>query len=179
MLYLIRHGEPDGAYGEVADPGLTARGREQAETVAVKLAELGARRAITSPLRRCRQTAAPFERLMETHARIEPAVAEIPTPPEVDDRRVWLRSVLEGTWEEAGPALRDWQARTVAAIATLPADTAVFSHFVAINAIVTAISGHSAVTYFHPGHVSITQITRKDGALRLVALGEAVQTQIL
>src|SRR5215210_6640675 len=62
-LILVRHAEPRrvGA-GEVdgpADPGLTDRGRQQAERLAAWLAVEPVDAVITSPLRRARETAAP------------------------------------------------------------------------------------------------------------------------
>jgi broad specificity phosphatase PhoE len=49
MIYLIRHGEPAGAYGAHPNPGLTELGRRQAFAAAETLAKAGAKRAITSP----------------------------------------------------------------------------------------------------------------------------------
>jgi broad specificity phosphatase PhoE len=64
LVYFVRHGESasNAAPGAMALPGnrgdrLTDRGFEQARAVAERLAEAGATRILTSPLRRARETA--------------------------------------------------------------------------------------------------------------------------
>jgi broad specificity phosphatase PhoE len=64
LVHFIRHGESvsNAAPGAMALPGdegdrLTERGFEQAREVAEALADLGATRVLTSPLRRARETA--------------------------------------------------------------------------------------------------------------------------
>lgn len=172
MLYLIRHGEPSAGFGAHPDPGLSPLGERQAEKAAEILAELGANRAISSPLARCRGTARPFEKRLETHARIDPRVGEIITPAGIEDRPTWLRGVMMGTWAEAPAQYGKWRTDVMAALDGLPAGTAVFSHFVAINVIVGTLTGDGRVTVFRPGHASITKIEKRDGRLQIVELGQ-------
>ncbi len=171
MIYLIRHGEPAGSWGAHPNPGLTDLGARQAFEAAESLARLGAKSAIVSPLQRCRETAAPFEKLRETHARIDPAVGEIITPPGIEDRAAWLKSVMAGRWTGLGPMFDDWRARVMRAVDKLPDETAVFSHFIAINVIVGLLSGDDRVVIFRPGHCSITKLARRDGKLAIAELG--------
>ena len=58
-IFLVRHGEPAGAWGVVDDPGLTERGQTQARAAAETIAGFGDVGLVSSPLRRCRDTAAP------------------------------------------------------------------------------------------------------------------------
>src|SRR5579871_5745532 len=104
MIYLIRHGEPAAGWGDHLDPGLSSKGLQQADDVAETLAVGGAKRVVTSPMARCRETARPFEKLMETHARIEPAVGEVRAPPGVgpQERASWLKGVMAGVWSDTG-----------------------------------------------------------------------------
>lgn len=176
MIYLIRHGEPAGSYGAHPNPGLTELGARQAAAAAESLAEFGAKRAITSPLARSRETAAPFEKLMETHARIETGVGEIVTPPGLEDRVTWLRGVMTGTWTDAGPDLLAWRQNVLASVEKLPDETAVFSHFVAINALVSLLTGDDRVVVFKPGHASITKLDRRGGKLVVAELGPEAAT---
>ena len=178
MIYLIRHGEPAGSYGVHPNPGLTELGSRQAFAAAETLAKAGAKRAITSPLARSRETAAQFEKLMETHARIETGVGEIITPDGIQDRAVWLKGVMAGSWTEAGAALQAWRSNCLAAIEKLPDDTAVFSHFIAINAIVSLLTTEDRVVVFKPGHASITKLTRVGGTLRVAELGAEAATVV-
>lgn len=171
MIYLIRHGEPAGAYGAHPNPGLTDLGTRQAFAAAETLAKAGAKWAVTSPLARSRETAAQFEKVMETHARIETGVGEIVTPPGIEDRVAWLRAIMAGNWTGTGEELDAWRQKVLAAVERMPDDTAVFSHFVAINVIVGLLTGDDRVVVFKPGHASITKLTRVGGKLRVAELG--------
>lgn len=176
MIYLVRHGEPAASWGAHPNPGLTERGVQQAFAVAEVLAKAGARRAITSPLARSRETAAQFEKLMETHARIETRVGEIITPSAVEDRSAWLRGVMAGNWADTDDRLQAWRRDVLAAVETLPDETAVFSHFIAINAIVGRLTNDDRVVVFKPGHGSITKLARVGGQLRVAELGAEAAT---
>src|SRR5215471_16104060 len=99
LLYLIRHGRPSAGFAEAQDPGLDEVGRMQAEAVAQELATLGPLSVLTSPLKRARETATPFETVWGVRARVEPAVAEIPTPSaDPQTRSAWLHQALRGQW---------------------------------------------------------------------------------
>jgi len=178
MIYLIRHGEPAGSWGAHPNPGLTELGARQAFAVAEALATAGAKRAIVSPLQRCRETSAQFEKLMETHARIEPAVGEIIAPSGTPDRASWLKGIMAGAWADAGLEFETWRNGTLAAIDRLQDETAVFSHFVAINAIVGLLTGDDRVLVFRPGHCSITRLTRRGGKLAIAELGSEAATVV-
>ncbi len=179
MIYLIRHGEPAGAYGAHPNPGLTELGTRQAFTVAENLAKAGAKRAITSPLARSRETAAQFEKLMETHARIETGVGEIITPPGIEDRAAWLKGVMAGNWANTDAPLQAWRTNVLAAVEKLPDETAVFSHFIAINAIVGLLTNDDRVVVFRPGHASITKLDRRAGKLVIAELGAEAATVVI
>lgn len=170
-LYLIRHGEAAAAWGDHDDPGLSSLGMKQAADAAMKLGVLKPRQAITSPLRRCRETAAAFEMESGLSARVEPSVTEIPTPAGVDDRRAWLQRAMAGVWNDL-PTHRDWRAGLIAGLTALQEDTAVFTHFVAINVAVGAAVGKDAVTLFRPANCSITVFDSEGGGLRLIAQGD-------
>jgi broad specificity phosphatase PhoE len=178
VIYLIRHGEPAGSWGAHPNPGLTVLGARQAFAAAEAVATLGAKRAIVSPLQRSRETAAPFEKLMETHARIEPAIGEIIAPSGIEDRAVWLKGVMAGNWADAGETYEAWRKATLAAVEKLQDETAVFSHFVAINAIVGLLSGDDRVVVFRPGHCSITRLQRRGGKLAIAELGSEAATVV-
>src|ERR1700752_1825240 len=101
-LYLIRHARPAARWGDDPDPGLDATGQQQAEAAAWTLAQtLDCMPIYTSPLRRCRETAQPLERLWQARAEIFQPVAEIPSPPlDLRGRQQWLEQAIRGTWRE-------------------------------------------------------------------------------
>ena len=179
-LYLVRHGRPTGGFAEVVDPGLDEVGTAQAETVARELAALGPLSLITSPLRRARETAAPLERLWHTQARIEQAVAEIPTPgADPPTRAAWLREVMRGRWTDLAEQHRQWRQRLIDTLVTLPKSTVVTTHFIAINVAVGAATEDDRIVCCEPDHCSCTVLEVRDGRLHLVSLGRQRETQIL
>lgn len=179
MIYLVRHGEAAAGWGDHPDPGLSDLGHRQADAAAEALVELGARSAICSPMRRCRETASPFERRIRFTANIEPLVSEIVTPEGVGDRVDWLKRYMAGTWGQEGAAHDDWRRRMVEALLLLPENTVVFSHFVAINAAVSLIENDPRTIVFKPGHCSITQVDFSGAVPRVVEYGSQAATRVL
>lgn len=177
MIFLVRHGEAAAGWGDHPDPGLSALGHEQAETVNQSLQSLGGMYAISSPMQRCRETAVPFSQFLGEPLRIEPAVSEIITPAGVEDRVSWLRNLMGGQWPAEMSA---WRAEALEVVNGLPDGTVVFSHFVAINALVGQITQNEDVLVFRPDHCSITVLERGgDGKLRVKALGQSADTKVL
>lgn len=171
LLYLVRHGEPASGWGGAnADPGLSKLGMAQAGHTARRLAGLRVGAAITSPLQRCRETASAYEMEAAVVARVSEGVREVPTPEGLTDRPAWLATAMRGAWGD-DPLLVRFRDGVVQTLTALTHDTAVFSHFVAINAAVGAATGSDAVAVFKPGHASVTILESRDGALHLVERG--------
>lgn len=186
-VHLIRHGKPAAAWGEAdEDPGLDATGQAQARAVAERLASLPdaerPRRVVSSPLRRCRETAQPLADILGVSVEIDPAVGEIPTPVALSaaERPDWLRAAFTGRWSDIRGDLdyEVWRRGVAAAVAARPG-AAVFSHFVAINAAVSLIAGDDRVIAFRPDHTSLTTLDVKGGELTLVTLGGEAVTGVL
>lgn len=187
-LYLIRHARPTAGWGEDADPGLDATGQQQAEVAARTLAQTLDRMPIyTSPLRRCRETARPLERLWQRSAEVFEPVAELPSPPlDLRVREQWLQQAMRGTWRElndlapaGSPDYLAWRQVLLDSLARLTQDSVVFSHFIAINVAVAAAHSCEDVVCFSPDHASITCVEVGNGRLRLVELGRQAETAVL
>jgi broad specificity phosphatase PhoE len=179
-VILVRHGEASAAWGDDPDPGLSELGARQAVAVADALAGTGPLAVVTSPLRRCRQTAAPLAARWGVEPVVDPAVAEIPSPPGVDvaQRPTWLLSLADGTWGDADPTTRRWRDDVVDALVARPVDTVVFSHFVAINVAVGAATGDDRVFVARLANCSRTVLDVVGGRLHLVELGEVADSRI-
>ncbi len=184
---MIRHGRPASTWGDAdQDPGLDAAGAEQARAVAETLLALPENerptRVVSSPLRRCRETAQPLADALGVAVEVDPRVGEIPTPVALaaEARPGWLRQAFPGKWSEIRGDLDyvAWTREVAAGVASHPG-AAVFSHFVALNAAVSAATGGEAVAAFRPDHVSVTVFDLVDGALILVDKGREAATQIL
>lgn len=179
MIFLVRHGEAAATWGEAADPGLSERGHRQASAAAEALIAAGATHAVTSPMARCRQTSAAFERATGRSAPVEPRVSEIETPAGLDDRSEWLRGVMAGRWVDAGYDFAPWRQSALDAVNTAEDGTVFFSHFVAINAIVGLLDGADDVLVFRPMHCSITRLERRDGQLFVAERGAEGESRVL
>ena len=186
-IYLIRHGKPSATWGgHDDDPGLDELGQAQARKAAEALMALPQNerptRVVSSPLRRCRETAQPLADALGVPVEIDPLVGEIPTPSGLTaaERGPWLRTVFAGRWKDVEGDLDydAWRADVAAAVAARER-AAVFSHFVAINAVLTKLAELEEVMTFRPDHASISVFEIGDGGLALVERGPEAQTGVL
>jgi broad specificity phosphatase PhoE len=186
-LYLIRHGRPSATWGgHDDDPGLDETGLAQARGARDwLLARPAAERpslVVSSPLRRCRETAEPTAEALGVAIEIDPVVGEIPTPKALaaEARPGWLRQAFQGTWAAIDGDM-DYDAWRDAILASLArrGNTAVFSHYVAINAAVSKLTDVDQVLAFRPDHCSITVLETDGGAVRLVEKGAEATTGVL
>ena len=186
-LYLIRHGKPSASWGEVdEDPGLDAAGQAQAEAARDYLLGLPTdqrpTRVVSSPLRRCRETAQPTADALGIEVEIDVSVGEIPTPKNLsaEDRPAWLREVFQGLWKDAKGDL-DYEAwrEDVAGSLVARGRTAVFSHYVAINAVMSCLAEDPRVLVFRPDHASISTLETDGQTLTLIARGPEASTGVL
>jgi broad specificity phosphatase PhoE len=187
-LYLIRHAKPAASWGEDPDPGLDAIGVDQASSAAITLVQrLASSPMLTSPMRRCRETAEPLEKSWNASAVPFPAVAEIPSPPlSLEARHQWLQAAMAGTWRQLqdsapaqSPDFLTWRHDMLEAVRRIPEDAVIFSHFIAINAIVGAASGSDNVVCFRPDHASITVVSTAAGQFKVLELGRQAITSVL
>lgn len=193
IIYMIRHGEAAAGWNADADPGLSELGQSQAEAVANEIAGRteGKLPILTSPLKRCRETAMPLAKLWAHEPGVEPRVAEIPSP--IDDlqsRGEWLRRIMAGTWAEAVAGeghgghlsknvdLLAWRQGVVNALMELPGDTVIFSHFIAINVAAGVAMEDERLVTFKPDNCSVTVFETGGGTLRLIEKGREGFTKV-
>lgn len=179
MLYLVRHGEAAASWGEHPDPGLSELGHRQASSVAAELESLGVRHIISSPMQRCRETARPLEARLGLEATIVDAVSEIATPDGVGDRVEWLREFMGGTWDNEARTHLAWRDTMIEFLQGVPGDTVVFTHFVAINAVVSKLQRQAETLVFRPTYCSVTSLEREAGSLKVQRLGSESETRVL
>ncbi len=178
-VFLIRHAEPRAHWGgDEHNPGLSETGHAQAAAAAAALAGLGDLAACSSPLRRCVETASPYVDQRGVALRYDPRVGEVTAPADIVDRRAWLMANFpfldphpSQRWGALDPQLHAWRAQVLNAVRELGEDTAIFSHFIAINALVGAALGRDETIVCRPAHASITELALSDAALSLVRLG--------
>jgi broad specificity phosphatase PhoE len=171
-IYLVRHGEAAVHWTAAEDAELSTVGLEQATAVAQTLARHGPLSIYSSPLRRARATALPLETLWQRPAIVEAAVTEIPTQGvELAQRSEWLMALAARGWQNADVVSRAWRRGILDFIASIQSDAVVFTHFVAINAVVGAALEQDAVYLFRPANTSITVVETENGRVRLIEQG--------
>lgn len=171
-LVLVRHGEAAAGWGDDPDPGLSERGRAQADAMASALDAIGPLPVIVSPLRRTRETAAALERRWGVTARVDAAVGEVPSPTDdLGERMAWLRALLPTPWEGWPPELQAWRRSVASTLASIEEDAVVVTHYVFI----TVAVGSQA---YAPDYCSSTVVDVVDGEVRLVAAGGQAATVV-
>ncbi len=177
-IYMIRHGRAAASYSDDLDPGLDSLGRQQAIDAGLELQSFLPLQLLSSPLKRALETASPLARTSGITVNIETRVSEVPSPGlSLSERGPWLRGVMQGKWHDQSDALQQWQRDMVTCLLALTEDTAIFSHYVAINAMVAAAEQSELVMVFRPDNGSITEFNSDGTTLGLVARGrEAVTT---
>jgi broad specificity phosphatase PhoE len=181
-LYLVRHGRAARGWDDDADPPLDDRGRQQAQALADELAGRveGGAAIVSSPMRRCRETAAPLAARWGVDIRVEPMVAEIPSPEGVPmgERVNWLRQAMGRNWAELGPRYVAFRDGVVSFLSSCATTTVVVSHFIAINAAIGAATGADPLLIRMLDNCSITVVDVVDGRLALVEGGHEADTLI-
>jgi broad specificity phosphatase PhoE len=179
-LYLVRHGRAVAGWDTDPDPSLDELGWAQAEAAAAELRALGPLGVVSSPLRRCRETASVIARPWSAEVVIDPAVAEIPAPEGVPmaERVAWLRDATTGTWSALGDRYGRYRDGVLARVVAHERDTVVVSHFVAINAVIGAALGDDRLVVRSLDNCSVTVVDVVDGRLHLVHPGREADTLI-
>lgn len=171
-LVLVRHGEAAAGWGDDPDPGLSERGRAQAEAMTAALAPMGPLPVLVSPLRRTRETAAALERRWGVAPRVDAAVGEVPSPTDdLAERMAWLRGLLPTPWAEWPAELQAWRRSVVSTLAAIAEDSVVVTHYVFIT---VAVGSRAYV----PDYCSQTVLDVVDGGLRLVSAGGQAATVV-
>jgi broad specificity phosphatase PhoE len=191
-LYIVRHGRVASNPADAGDPELSPEGQAQAVAVA---RELGTRLAgtlpiLTSPLRRCRETAAPLSSLWGVQPITDARMAEVPgPPPSALPRDEWLRRALILDWPEliqlgktlqAGydSTLVNWREGVLSAVLACRTDAVIFSHFVPVNVLTGRATRSERVACFLPDHTSITIFETAGDEIRLRERGREMKSRV-
>lgn len=171
-LVLVRHAEAAAGWTEDADPGLSDEGRRQASTLSDALGPHGPMPVVVSPLRRTRETAAALEARWGVIARVEPAVAEVPSPAgDLADRGPWLMRLLRTQQQDWPDELRRWGTGVLDALLAIDEPSVVVTHFVAIRVAL-------GVDIYQPDYCSQTVVEADGDRLVVVELGRQRSTVV-
>jgi broad specificity phosphatase PhoE len=180
-LVLVRHGDAAAGWGDDLDPGLSELGHAQARHVAESLKPLGPLPVVTSPLRRCRETAGPIAEQWNVQPAVEPDVGEIKAPDhDLATRGPWLASVIGNEWPEMPRDQQAWRDAVLACLLALTEDCVVVTHFIAINVAIGSATVDDRVVCRRVGNCSTTMLESDGHSLMLVAApAEAEKTEML
>lgn len=182
VLLLVRHGVTDATgkrlYGRSPGVRLSSRGQDQAEAVAGRLAGLPIAAVYSSPLERCRETAAPIARALGLRVRTEAGFLETDmgewtgrTFAQVRRSRVWrgILAVPSSARFPGGESLAEVQARAVRAAQDVAARhrgraVVVVSHGDPIRLVLAHVAG------LHLDHFQRLEVV--PGSVSAVSIGE-------
>ncbi len=184
MLIIARHGRtPANASGELLgrrDPGLDELGERQAAAIGRALA--GADRVVSSPLQRCRQTAAAIGGPVEIDDRfIELDYGELEGTPVADvPAATWAAWRADTAWQPAGGeslerlAVRVWAALDDLIDEAAERDVVVVSHVSPIKAALAWALGVGVETQWRSfvAQASISHIATRGGVPSLHSFNE-------
>lgn len=174
-LYLVRHGLAAAGVDDL-DPGLDDLGHQQARFAAKALAATTARRVITSPLRRTRETSVPIAEALSCEPIVRVEVAEVfdPSMP-VEQRRAMIGPFMAGRWSEQPEVLQAWRAQVVACLRELAGEAAdadrdlvIVSHYIAIGVAIGEALGDDRVVPQPMANASITSLEFEGAGFRLL-----------
>lgn len=179
-IYLIRHGEAAASWEQDRDPGLSEQGVVQANSLASDFTDIPIERIFSSPLQRAQQTAIPLGHSKALDVQLCESMREIPTPVNipVSERISWLRSIALQPWFEAPAVVTDWRQGILETLAQLPKGSAVFTHFMVMNAVLGHIQGHRNLVCYQPDYCSVLSLNL-GSSLEVVSIGNQSSTRVL
>lgn len=178
-IFLVRHGEAAARWHEASDPGLSRTGEQQAQTVLNALGRYAPMRIITSPLRRAQETAAPLAAQWGVPVEVDPRFREVPGPRDLGARPAWIAALMQAEWPHLDASVQTWRATLWSALCGSTEASVIFTHFMVINAVVSAVQGTSHVVAFEPDYCSVTWLKSAAGGVTLHALGRARTSVVL
>jgi len=188
-IFLVRHGEATEGWTS-KDPHLSSLGQSQAHSLMpfINKIDINNIDIISSPLVRCKETANFALGKNKKEIEINDIFRELPSPiSNLEERVKWLRRVLPLTWPEllndevvlaSGINFFEWKEKIISKIYSLKNNTIIFTHFVVINSIIGKILNSEKIVNFQPANCSVTEIKLSKNELRIVKLGQNLETKI-
>ena len=182
-VFLIRHGQAEDGWTSL-DPGLSETGIHQSKKLSEKINKMitGREAVVSSPLKRCLETANISLAKLDVNISIDNTFAELPSPiSDLNKRVVWLKRVLPLTWEELENdpvsassciSYSSWREDVIRSLLKLKGDSIIFSHYVVINSIIGWVLNSNKVVNFNPANCSITTLEINKGKISILSLGD-------
>jgi probable phosphoglycerate mutase len=171
-IYLVRHGEAEQQWGGAnPDPSLSTEGLGQAKSCVNFFREQRPLNILVSPRSRAQQTAEPLMDFWSVQAKTVQQFDEIPTLPEIVNRREWLLGVLGSQWASQPEIIQQWRRAIMQRLLLIDEPTVIFTHFMVINAVVSQVTQDPHCCVFLPDCGSVTRLLLEGGELTLLERG--------
>lgn len=183
-LYLIRHAKAAARFDEDPDPSLSEEGKEAAVDLALELERLGPMPIYTSPMERARETALPLANRWGLVPEVSAAFSEIPTPPEIAEQGIkargpWLQQIATQRITTQPSIIRAWREGLIGMLKSCRGDTVIFTHFMVINAAISAAMNDDRMVVMQPDYCSCSVIETSMRGLAVVSRGIEASTKVL
>ena len=103
---------------------------------------------------------------------------EIPSPVGINDRKAWLLGLMRQDWSEQGPEISAWRSAAWNALFELEKHSAIFTHFMVVNAILSRLMESTATVCCVPDNGSVTRLKLDEHSLQLIDVGRQMQTVV-
>ena len=179
-IILVRHGEASAEWSAHLDPGLSAKGREQAKNSGKSLVnELSCYQLLSSPKKRAIETMEIMNKGYKNSFELDHRFIEIPSSNiDADKKKEWLVSIFTTPIEELPETVTKWRNKLIDWLKDAEGNFIVTTHFMVINALVSHITTNDVISYFHPDYASRTEIVIRNGELTQLILGDDKKTVI-
>jgi 2,3-bisphosphoglycerate-dependent phosphoglycerate mutase len=179
-IILVRHGEAAASWSDHPDPGLSKEGGTQAKNTGNELKnETLKYQLISSPKKRAIETMEIMIGDEDQSFAIDQQFIEIPSENVMPEKKKnWLMEIFITPVEDLPESIKAWRNNLIRWVNEANGDFIVTTHFMVINAVVSSLTGSEAISYFHPGYASRTEIWMRDGKLEKLVLGDAKKTVI-
>lgn len=183
-IYLVRHAKAAARFDEDPDPSLSEDGKESAVDLALDLERLGPMPIYTSPMERARETALPLANRWGLIPEVSAAFSEIPTPAEVAEQGIkargpWLQQIAGQRYGTQPPIIRAWREGVIGMLRSCRSDTIIFTHFMVINAAMSAATNDERMVVMQPDYCSCTVVETSMRGLSVISRGNEASTKVL
>jgi 2,3-bisphosphoglycerate-dependent phosphoglycerate mutase len=179
-IILVRHGEAAASWSDHPDPGLSKEGGSQAKNTGNELVnEILKYQLISSPKKRAVETMEIMIGGQDQTFAMDQRFIEIPSDNVMPEKKQnWLIEIFKAPIEDLPGSIKAWRNNLIRWVNEANGGFIITTHFMVINAVVSSLTNSKAISYFHPGYASRTEIWMRNGKLEKLVLGDAKKTVI-
>tara|TARA_B100001029_G_C14916611_1_gene369585 strand:+ start:57 stop:620 length:564 start_codon:yes stop_codon:yes gene_type:complete len=164
-IIFIRHGEAANRWGDHPNPGLSKKGIVQSNNLLKhkELQHLEKYSFLSSPKLRAIETAEPLAKKFNKEVVIDDTFIEIPSDNiKSNDKQKWLEEIIKCKNNDLPNFVKSWKRNIFDKTQSFNINVVIFSHFMVINALVSALAKTDKLLYFYPDYTSVVKIVMKD-----------------